>query len=144
MVRMVYDEPVRYKLSQLVGNLALMNIAGCQGIPVGHITAFNASPALQLEFVKALIESVKQEDVVSLEQVVVRQEEYFKARAGKVVQRAGISRGAGDMADGSRAVVETELLYEVDESDDGGVDAAAAGDGEGEEEGEGEADEQSK
>jgi hypothetical protein len=51
MVRMAYDEPARYKLAQLVGNLALMNVAGCQGIPIGHITAHNASPALQLKCV---------------------------------------------------------------------------------------------
>ena len=44
---MVYDEPVRYRLTQLIGNLSLLNVAGCQGIPVGHVTAHNATPSLQ-------------------------------------------------------------------------------------------------
>lgn len=48
LLRMVYDEPVRYRLTQLIGNLSLLNIAGCQGIPVGHVTAHNATPALQV------------------------------------------------------------------------------------------------
>jgi UDP-3-O-acyl-N-acetylglucosamine deacetylase len=80
MVRMVFDEPARFKVSQLMGNLSLMAVAGSQGLPVGHITAYNASPTLQLSFVQQLMQAIEEGDVTSLNDVVSNQEDWVRQR----------------------------------------------------------------
>eukprot|EP00878_Enallax_costatus_P003781 GHUV01003997.1.p1 GENE.GHUV01003997.1~~GHUV01003997.1.p1 ORF type:complete len:368 (+),score=57.01 GHUV01003997.1:819-1922(+) len=102
MVRMVYDEPARFKLSQLVGNLSLLSVRGSQGMPVGHITAFNASPALQLSFAQAVYEAVEQESFTAFEQVLELQDSYLEQRYGKY--------GGGDDDVGDEGEDE-DLLY---------------------------------
>lgn len=115
MLRMVYDEPARYRLAQLVGNLSLLSITGCQGIPVGHVTAHNAAPSLQLAFVRAVLESIEQEDVVPINAAVRAQEEWMQQRAGLFQKASSVSQGAPpDLADGSPAVIEA---IEVDDAE---------------------------
>jgi hypothetical protein len=110
MLRMVYDEPVRYRLTQLIGNLSLLSVAGCQGIPVGHITAHNATPSLQLAFVRALLESVEQDDVVPVNAVLRLQESWVDQRVGAYMQQGSTSQGAPqDLGDGTPAVLEAEV-----------------------------------
>lgn len=116
MLRMVYDEPVRYRLAQLIGNLSLLNIAGCQGVPVGHVTAFNASPALQLAFVRGMLESVQQDDVMSLNAALRLQESYWSQRAERFWQREGTSQGVtSGLGDGTPAEVEAEVMGDDEE-----------------------------
>lgn len=103
MVRMVYDEPARFKLSQLVGNLSLLSVRGSQGIPVGHITAFNASPALQLSFAQAVYEAIEQESFTPFEQVLELQDSYLEQRYGKY--------GGGDDDDVEDGDEDEEALY---------------------------------
>lgn len=83
MVRMVYDEPARFKLSQLIGNLALLSVRGSQGIPVGHITAFNASPALQVSFAQAMYDALQKESFTGYEQVLGLQDAYLENKYEK-------------------------------------------------------------
>jgi hypothetical protein len=135
MVRMVFDEPARFRASQLVGNLALLNVAGCQGIPVGHITAFNAGPALQLRFVQALVGAVHKGDVLALSEVLRKQGEWYAARQRVVVERSSSNGAAGrqgtsrgpppDMGDGSPAVVDAELVEEEEEGEADGDEGDA-------------------
>lgn len=117
LLRMVYDEPVRYRLTQLIGNLSLLSVAGCQGIPVGHITAHNATPSLQLAFVRALLESVEQDDVVPVNAVLRLQESWVDQRVGAYMQQGSTSQGAPlDLGDGTPAVLEAEAeVMEPDE-----------------------------
>lgn len=113
MLRMVYDEPVRFKLVQLVGNLSLLNVAGCQGIPVGHVTAFNATPSLQLAFVRALLESIDEPDVLPVNTVLELQEAWVQERTWS--PRGSTSQGPSDLNDdGMPATVEDGLPAAVD------------------------------
>lgn len=48
------EDPSRYAVAKLVGNLALAAAPGGQGLPIGHIIAYRASTSLQLEFAKAV------------------------------------------------------------------------------------------
>ncbi|KAF6261833.1 hypothetical protein COO60DRAFT_725809 [Scenedesmus sp. NREL 46B-D3] len=86
---MAYDEPVRYKLAQLVGNLSLLSMGGSQGIPVGHVTAYNASPSLQLSFVQAMLEGIQEADYTSYGDVIEEQ-------AAWVTLKYGAAEGAGE------------------------------------------------
>jgi hypothetical protein len=124
---MVYDEPVRHRLAQLIGNLSLLSVAGCQGIPIGHVTAHNAQPSLQLAFVRAMLESLEQEDVVPVGQMIQEQTEWLESRYGYHKPRDSISQGPAEgLGDGSSAwesgpgdVVEAEAeVMEEDEEDD--------------------------
>lgn len=115
MLRMVYDEPARYRLAQLVGNLSLLSVTGCQGIPVGHVTAHNAAPSLQLAFVRAILESIEQEDVVSVNAAMQAQEEWLQQRAGAFARNSSMSQGPPpDLADGSPAVIEAADVEVMD------------------------------
>lgn len=89
VVRMAYDEPVRYKLSQLVGNLSLLSMNGSQGIPVGHITAYNASPSLQLSFVQAMLEAVEEGNFTSYGEVIEEQAAWVAVKYGAFKDAAG-------------------------------------------------------
>lgn len=110
MLRMVYDEPVRYRLAQLVGNLSLLSVAGCQGIPIGHVTAHNATPSLQVAFVRALLESIEQDNVIPVNQVLRLQESWVEQRVGVYNHGGYTSQGAPeDLGDGSRAVIEADV-----------------------------------
>jgi hypothetical protein len=115
MLRMVYDEPARYRLAQLVGNLSLLSVTGCQGIPVGHVTAHNAAPSLQLAFVRAILESIEQEDVVSVNAAMQAQEAWLQQRAGAFARNSSMSQGPPpDLADGSPAVIEAADVEVMD------------------------------
>jgi hypothetical protein len=107
MLRMVYDEPPRHRITQLIGNLSLLNTAGCQGIPVGHVTAHNADPGLQLAFTRAILESVQEDDVVSMGDVVCMQEEWLAERCAGPVPLGSTSQGVAlqnqDIGDGTPA-----------------------------------------
>lgn len=109
--RMVYDEPVRYRLAQLIGNLSLLNVAGCQGIPIGHVTAHNATPSLQVAFARAVLESLEQEDVMPVNNIVQAQNEWMEQRYSSFVHRESTSQGPepfiGD--GGSPAVIEADV-----------------------------------
>eukprot|EP00878_Enallax_costatus_P004111 GHUV01004339.1.p3 GENE.GHUV01004339.1~~GHUV01004339.1.p3 ORF type:complete len:148 (+),score=39.53 GHUV01004339.1:1403-1846(+) len=147
MVRMVYDEPARFKLSQLVGNLSLLSVRGSQGIPVGHITAFNASPALQLSFAQAVYEAVEQESFTAFEQVLELQDSYLEQRYGKY---GGGDDDVGDEDEDEDLLYTTSVgpaedyedeeeyeegeLEEVEELEEGEEDEAAEGEA-GEDEG---------
>ena len=110
LLRMVYDEPVRYRLAQLIGNLSLLNIAGCQGIPVGHVTAHNATPALQVAFARAVLESLQQEEVMPVNSVVQAQSDWLEQRYGTFVPRVSTSQGPEPfIGDGTSAVAEPEV-----------------------------------
>ncbi|GAB4813684.1 hypothetical protein N2152v2_000730 [Parachlorella kessleri] len=54
LLRFPADEAARHALLDILGNLSLLARPGHRGLPVGHIVAFNASPALQLRFVREL------------------------------------------------------------------------------------------
>jgi hypothetical protein len=86
---MAYDEPVRYKLAQLVGNLSLLSMGGSQGIPVGHITAYNASPSLQLSFVQSMLEAIQEGDFTSFGDVIEEQAVWMSLKYGGGVQGLG-------------------------------------------------------
>jgi len=116
MVRMVYDEPVRYRLVQLIGNLSLLNVAGCQGIPVGHVTAFNPTPSLQLAFVRAVLESIEEDDVVSMNVVMQAQENWLVDRSATPRHYLSISQGPSDLGDGTPATVQAELMGDDEEA----------------------------
>eukprot|EP00775_Hariotina_reticulata_P013610 gene13610-13735_t len=115
MVRMVYDEPARFKVSQLLGNLSLMAVAGSQGLPVGHITAYNASPTLQLTFVQQLMQAMEEADVTSLNDVVSKQEDWVQ---DKYVSSTRTSTSVGP--EGLLAQQDAEIAEEgeEDEQDD--------------------------
>jgi hypothetical protein len=101
---MVYDEPVRHRLAQLIGNLSLLSVAGCQGIPIGHVTAHNAQPSLQLAFVRAMLESVEEGDVMPVGRMVQVQNEWVESRYGYFKPRDSISQGPAEgLGDGSSA-----------------------------------------
>jgi hypothetical protein len=79
-------------------------------------------------FVRALVETVKEEEILPLSEVLERQEDYFERRTGKVVaSRMGASRGAGDLGDGTPAEVDVEVMApeeEVDTQEEGEEGAA--------------------
>eukprot|EP00882_Tetradesmus_deserticola_P016724 GHRQ01017879.1.p1 GENE.GHRQ01017879.1~~GHRQ01017879.1.p1 ORF type:complete len:130 (+),score=51.35 GHRQ01017879.1:250-639(+) len=90
---MAYDEPVRYKLAQLVGNLSLLSMGGSQGIPVGHVTAYNASPSLQLSFVQAMLEGIEEGDYTSYADVIEEQAAWVALKYG-AESEGGLGLGA--------------------------------------------------
>lgn len=53
------EEAARKAVADLLGNLALGAPAGGRGLPVGHVVAYNASPELQLQFIRELQEKSK-------------------------------------------------------------------------------------
>lgn len=92
---MAADEPARHKLATLVGNLALLSVAGSQGVPVGHVTAYNAGSALQLAFVQALVQAVEKEDFRNASDVLDVQEAWLQRKyGGGGSRRSGTSVGA--------------------------------------------------
>ncbi|KAF8058327.1 lpxC [Scenedesmus sp. PABB004] len=106
MLRMAADEPVRHKLVTLVGNLALLGGPGGQGLPVGHVTAYNASPGLQLQFVQTLAESLAgPEDFASFGDVLSAQDAWLRWRYG------------------TGLVEELEELEELEGDDEGGAES---------------------
>lgn len=48
------------------GDLALLSSDGSQGLPIGHIVAYNADHALHLEFAKALRDACSKKDYVRI------------------------------------------------------------------------------
>ena len=53
-VRFPGDEPARHEAAKAVGDLSLLATGGGLGLPLGHFVAWNASPALRLDLVRAL------------------------------------------------------------------------------------------
>lgn len=51
------DEPSRHKVVDMMGDLALLNVGGQGGLPQGHVIAYKADHALQVEFVRKLAAS---------------------------------------------------------------------------------------
>ena len=48
----------------LQGDLALLSGEGSQGLPIGHIVAYNADHALQVKFAQALRAACSKDDYV--------------------------------------------------------------------------------
>eukprot|EP00879_Flechtneria_rotunda_P013901 GHRR01014518.1.p1 GENE.GHRR01014518.1~~GHRR01014518.1.p1 ORF type:complete len:330 (+),score=101.69 GHRR01014518.1:456-1445(+) len=123
VVRMVYDEPVRYKLSQLIGNLSLLSMAGSQGLPVGHVTAYNANPSLQLSFAQQLFGSLKEDDITDFNDVLEKQQEFWQAKYGTAVvddmeRMDSTSVGAAGMDADSGGVQDVEAEVIDDDEED--------------------------
>lgn len=120
MLRMVYDEPVRYKLAQLIGNLSLCSVNGSQGIPVGHITAYNASPALQLSFVKMMMEEVDRDDFTGYADVIEQQAAWVAMKYGDGEAEHGL--GGGSSSSSRRRHTSVGGQVEIDYGPDDGED----------------------
>eukprot|EP00242_Pyramimonas_sp_CCMP2087_P011177 CAMPEP_0198210534 /NCGR_PEP_ID=MMETSP1445-20131203/20478_1 /TAXON_ID=36898 /ORGANISM="Pyramimonas sp., Strain CCMP2087" /LENGTH=465 /DNA_ID=CAMNT_0043884617 /DNA_START=58 /DNA_END=1452 /DNA_ORIENTATION=+ len=56
------EEPVRHKMLDLIGDLALMAEGGNGGLPTGHVVAYKAGHDLHVKFAKALVEASKAAD----------------------------------------------------------------------------------
>jgi hypothetical protein len=108
---MAYDEPVRYKLAQLVGNLSLLSMGGSQGIPVGHITAYNASPALQLSFVAAMLEGIQEGDYTSYMDVIEDQAAWVEMRYGAAAAAVEAEQGFAARRSSLSVGGDTQLEY---------------------------------
>jgi hypothetical protein len=117
---MAYDEPVRYKLAQLVGNLSLLSMGGSQGIPVGHITAYNASPSLQLSFVQSMLEGIQEGDFTSYVDVIEEQAAWVALRYNAFEQEDG--EGSGFGARRSSMSVGGDVALEYEDEDEGEVE----------------------
>jgi len=53
-VRFPGDEPARHEMGKAIGDLSLLAAGGGLGLPLGHFTSWNATPALRLDLVRAL------------------------------------------------------------------------------------------
>eukprot|EP00850_Spirogloea_muscicola_P002553 SM000010S04191 [mRNA] locus=s10:182618:183908:- [translate_table: standard] len=53
------EEPVRHKLLDLVGDLALCGEHGYPGLPVAHVVAFKAGHSLHVKFGRALLDACR-------------------------------------------------------------------------------------
>jgi hypothetical protein len=116
---MAYDEPVRYKLAQLVGNLSLLSMGGSQGIPVGHITAYNASPALQLSFVQAMLDAIQEGDYTSYMDVIEEQAAWVDLKYGASAAATEAEQGLGSAVRRSSLSVGGETQLEYLDEDEG-------------------------
>jgi hypothetical protein len=116
---MAYDEPVRYKLAQLVGNLSLLSLGGSQGIPVGHVTAYNASPSLQLSFVQTMLEAIQEEDYTSYIDVIEEQAAWVELRYGAAAAAVEAEQGLGGGALRSSLSVGGDTQLEYLDDDEG-------------------------
>lgn len=61
-VRFFDDEPVRRRICELIGDLALLAEGGNSGMPVGHVLAYNADHAIFQKFLEKLKESCTEAD----------------------------------------------------------------------------------
>jgi UDP-3-O-[3-hydroxymyristoyl] N-acetylglucosamine deacetylase len=59
-----YDEPVRHKMLDLIGDLALAAGDGNAGLPIGHVVAYKASHDLHVKFARKLLEACSADDQV--------------------------------------------------------------------------------
>jgi len=56
------NEPVRHKMLDLIGDLALVGMGGNGGLPTGHVVAYKAGHDLHVKFAKALLAASTTED----------------------------------------------------------------------------------
>ncbi|KAK3236457.1 hypothetical protein CYMTET_53406, partial [Cymbomonas tetramitiformis] len=57
------NEPVRHKMCDLIGDLALLGKEGNGGLPVGHVVAYKAGHDLHVRFARELLAACKKSDV---------------------------------------------------------------------------------
>ena len=56
-----FDEPVRHKILDLIGDLSLLQEDGMSGLPFGHIIAYKANHAMHHAFAKKIMERYRQQ-----------------------------------------------------------------------------------
>lgn len=108
MVRYYDDEPVRHKLIDLTGDLALLGYMGNQGLPVGHVLAYKANHAMHIEFARALLDACEEDDYVLVHDVLEMQEAEDEDEDGEDGDVVTEDAADGVMDDAAEAAVQEE------------------------------------